>query len=356
MKPVLIVARVMYYNMIKSICIVRLSALGDVMMALPMLRTLQRDYPDAEITWVISRPAYDLLEGIEGVRFVVINKPRNLRDYWQLLQQFKNQHFDVLLATQASLRANLIYPLIKATRKIGYDKRRAKDAQRLFTNVHIEAAHDHTLEAFGKFATHLSQKSLELRFDLPITVQERNWAQAVLPAGTGPVLVINPAASKAERCWLPERYREVIAYAQTHWQARVILVGGPGAEEKLLAAQIAQGFTLLNLVGQTKPKQLAALIEAADVLLCPDTGPSHMACAVATPVVAMHAVTNPEVSGPYIYRHLAVNCYPQAMAVVYPKDTDSRAWGTQAHHEQVMALVSVEAVIEKLSQVIAIGT
>lgn len=352
MKLALIVGHVMSCKMIKSICIVRLSALGDVIMALPMLRTLQRDYPEAEITWVISRPAYDLVEGIPGVHFVVIDKPRSLADYWRLRQQFKNKRFDLLLATQASLRANLIYPLIKARFKLGYDKRRAKDMQRLFVKTAIEAGEDHTLEALGKFATHLSQKPLLLRFDLPISDIERQWVARILPAGTGPILVINPAASKAERCWLPERYREVILYAQARWQARVILVGGPGSQDKILAEQISEGLNLLNLVGQTKPKQLAALIEAADLVLCPDTGPSHMASAVATPVVALHAVTNPAISGPYTFQHLAVNCYPQAMAMVYPNSTSPRPFGTQVHDDKVMSLISVEAVIEQMSRVL----
>ena len=62
---------------ITSICIVRLSALGDVLMVVPLIRTLQARFPKASITWVISRPAYDLVEGLDGVEFIVIKKPNN---------------------------------------------------------------------------------------------------------------------------------------------------------------------------------------------------------------------------------------------------------------------------------------
>ena len=79
MKFVLIAVHALFYKMINSICIVRLSALGDVLMLVPLVRTLQANLPHASITWIISRPAYDLVEGIEGVEFIVIDKPNNLK-------------------------------------------------------------------------------------------------------------------------------------------------------------------------------------------------------------------------------------------------------------------------------------
>src|SRR5688500_12397756 len=100
---------------IQSLCLVRLSALGDVLMFVPMVRILQKNFPEATITWIISRPAYDLVEGMEGVEFIVIAKPNNIADYWRFKKQLKGRKFDVLLAAQASFRANLLYPLISAS-------------------------------------------------------------------------------------------------------------------------------------------------------------------------------------------------------------------------------------------------
>src|SRR5690349_3539238 len=138
--------------MIKSICVVRLSALGDVLMLVPLIRTLQDNLPHVTITWVISRPAYDLVEGMEGVKFIIIDKPKSLKDYWQFKKQLSGQTFDVLLATQASFRANLLYFFISAKRKIGYDSLRAKDGHHWFINEKITPGNDHTLEGFLKFA------------------------------------------------------------------------------------------------------------------------------------------------------------------------------------------------------------
>jgi heptosyltransferase I len=347
-KPVRIVALVLFYKMIKSICVVRLSALGDVLMLVPLIRTLQAAFPEASLTWVISRPAYDLVEGMDNVEFIVIDKPDSLADYWRFNKRLKHRRFDVLLAAQASLRANLLYPFIRATRKIGYDSLRAKDGHRWFVHETITPGNDHTLESFLKFAEPLGVTEKKIRWDLPIDEIAHAWARKQLH-DKGPVMLVNPAASKPERSWLVSRYVQVIRYAQSVLNMTVILTGGPGDFDRQLADAILAEVPCLDLVGKTKPKQLLALISQARVMLCPDTGPSHMAAAVGTPVIALHAVTSSEVSGPYTFRHLAVDCYTQAVETVLKKTKQSNVWGTHAHGEQTMELVTVEAVLEKLA-------
>ncbi|CEG62050.1 glycosyltransferase family 9 protein [Legionella micdadei] len=333
--------------MIKSICVVRLSALGDVLMFVPLVRTLQANLPDAAVTWVISPPAYDLVAGMDGVEFIVINKPNNLADYWRFKKQLKGRKFDVLLASQASFRANLLYPLIRAPRKIGYDKVRAKDGHSWVINETITPGHDHTLDGFLKFASALGIEKKELRWDLPISQTDHAWARAHIPPGK-PTLVVNPAASKPERSWPVERYIEVIKEAQKRWQVQVVLTGGPGGYDRTLADEILKQVECTDLVGKTKPKQLLAVISHAQAVLCPDTGPSHMGAAVGTPVVALHAVTSANVSGPYTFRHLAVDCYPEAVTTVLNKTAETTIWGTHAHGEETMKLVKVDAVLTKL--------
>lgn len=337
-------------NQPKSICIVRLSALGDVLMLVPLIRTLQANFPQATITWIISRPAFDLVEGMDGVEFVVIDKPNGVGDYWGFWKQMHKRRFDVLLATQASFRANLLYALIHAKRKIGYDSLRAKDGHGWFVHETIQPGCDHTLDGFLKFADAINVRVKDIRWDLPIGEAEQTWARQQIPYGTGPILLVNPAASKPERSWMVERYVEVIRYAQKRWQAQVVLTGGPGEYDKQLGEQIAIQVPVINLIGKTKPKQLLALISQADVLLCPDTGPSHMATAVSTPVIALHAVTSSDVSGPYAYRHLSVDCYPEAVQTILKKTPETNVWGTHAHGSETMKLVSVDAVIAKLEQ------
>src|SRR5687768_9521904 len=107
----------------RRICIVRLSALGDVCLIVPLVRTLQHNFPEAQITWVIGEAAHQLVEGLDGVEFVVVDKRRPLGS-WRALRK---RSFDALLAVQASFRAHILLPAIRAPIRIGFDAARAKD-------------------------------------------------------------------------------------------------------------------------------------------------------------------------------------------------------------------------------------
>jgi heptosyltransferase I len=319
-------------------------------MLVPLVRTIQKYFPKAKLTWVISRPAYDLVEGMNGVEFVVIDKPNTLADFWRFKKQMHHREFDVLLAPQASFRTNLLYPLIKAKRKIGYDNHRANDGHRWFIKEKIAPGSEHTLEGFLKFAQPLGISEKVIRWDLPIAQADFDWAEHHFPK-KGPVLVVNPAASKPERSWLVERYIEVLLQAQHLWGVQVILTGGPGAYDRQLAEQIIDKVKVIDIVGKTKPKQLLAVISKAQAVLCPDTGPSHMGAAVNTPVIALHAVTNPLVSGPYVFPHLVVNQYPQAVQQFLGMPYEQHVWGTHVHGDKTMELVTVQEVLGKLKLV-----
>ncbi|MDP3561919.1 MAG: glycosyltransferase family 9 protein [Legionellaceae bacterium] len=323
-------------------------------MLVPLIRTLQYHLPNTKLTWIISRPAYDLVEGMDNVEFIVIDKPNSLADYFRFKQRLWGRRFDVLLAVQSSFRANLLYGCIRATRRIGYDPLRSKDGHSWFINERIKPGRDHTLDGFLRFADSLGIFQHEIRWDLPIDEADYLWVKERIPTEIkGPLVLVNPAASKPERSWLIDRYIDVIRWVQDHLQAQVVLTGGPGHYDRELGEQISNALPVINLIGKTKPKQLLALISMGDVLLCPDTGPSHMAAAVGTPVVALHAVTSADVSGPYTYRHLSVDCYPQAMKTILKKTPETHIWGTHAHGMSTMALVQVEEVIAKLKVALA---
>jgi len=317
-------------------------------MLVPLIRTLQAQMPEAKLTWIISKPAYFLVEGMEGVEFIVIDKPKSLSDYWQFRQKMRSRHFDVLLATQASLRTNLLYPLIPADRKIGYDKYRGNDLHGLFVHERIEPAYVHTLVGFLQFSKPLGIAPQQVLWNMPLEASDYAFADAHLPK-QGTILIVNPAASKPERSWLLERYIAVLKLAQARWKLQIVLTGGPGTQDAQMGQAIAQALPVTNLIGKTKPKQLLAVISRAEAVLCPDTGPSHMAAAMNTPVIALHAVTNPLISGPYTCPDLVVNAYSAATQKIL--GLTEAPWGTQVHKPGAMALIEVDAVMEKLAAV-----
>ena len=337
---------------LKHLAIVRLSAIGDVVLLLPVIHSLKKALPSLKITWITSKDAYEILEGINGVEFILLEKKQYWKELFSLKKTLSSQHFDALLAVQASWRANLIYPLIHAPLKIGFDKTRARDFQWLFTNNRIPfVRNQHLMDSFFSFIQELGITERELIWDLPISKKDREWATSQLGHLQGPFIVVNPAASKPERTWVPSRYVDVIKHAQKEWKAHVILTGGNNSYEKSLGTMIASALrgNFTNLIGKTTLKQLAALLDKADCLIAPDTGPVHIAVAVGTPVIGLYAVAPPEVTGPYLFQHFVVNKFPEAVKTILKKNPERIKWGRRVHSSKAMELITSKDVIEKLS-------
>ncbi len=338
---------------IQRIAIVRLSALGDVTLVLPVVETLKRARPSVRITWITDSRAYELLEDLPGVEFIVFDKSRGLRAYFDLRRQLKGRRFDALLAMQASWRANFIYPLISAPLKIGFDRRRARDGQWLFTNRRIPFARQHLLDSFFAFIECLGVHDKTVAWTLPLSKADRAWAAARVPRGQGPVLVVNPVASKAERNWPLERFVETIRDARSRWGVQVVLTGGISLREQSAAQYIKREIPegIIDLIGQTSPKQLAAVLAQADCLLAPDTGPVHIAVAMGTKVVGLYAVAPPQLSGPFHHPELVVDRYPEAVQSIFGQDPQTVPWTTRVHRGDPMRLIEVSDVLSKMALV-----
>ena len=127
-------------NSLKSICIIRLSSIGDITHMIPIIKTLQIHSPMTNITWVIGKTEYHLVKNIENIEFIVINKRKFIETIMALLRLRKKKCFDVLLHMQVSLRSNLMTLFVKAKRRIGFDKSKSKNFHSLFINESIDSS------------------------------------------------------------------------------------------------------------------------------------------------------------------------------------------------------------------------
>ncbi|MEH8019862.1 glycosyltransferase family 9 protein [Rheinheimera metallidurans] len=346
----------MSVQQLKSICILRLSAIGDVCNAVSVVQSIQRQHPQAQITWVIGKVEARLLEGLSGVRLVVFDKKLGKAAYGQLRQQLQHDQFDVLLHMQVAFRANLASLFIKARKKIGFDWHTAKELHALFMRHRVRAApRSHVLDGFRQFAKAIGVPEQAPTWQLPITDEDEAWAKQQLAAtGNSRVLVISPAASKAERNWLPERYAALADYAMSKGFA-VMLCGGPTELERNLSQAIiaSASCTITDLTGKTTLKQLLAVLKHASVVLAPDTGPTHMAVAVGTPVIGLYGHSNPDRTGPYLFRQYVVEVYHQCLLEQKGKTAAQLKWGTRVKGSTIMQRISVEAVTAMFDRVLA---
>ncbi|WP_299809579.1 glycosyltransferase family 9 protein [uncultured Shewanella sp.] len=331
----------------ESLCLLRLSAIGDVCHAVAMVQAIQRRYPQLKITWILGKVEYQLLKHLEGVEFVIFDKSQGWRSYFNLKRALKGRKFDVLLHMQIALRATIASLAISAKVRIGFDRFRAKEGQWLVTNHHIEPqATPHVLDGFMGFAKAVGVTDLSPRWNIPVPAGDSEFAEALIPTGT-PVLVVCAAASKAERNWLPERYAAIADHAVAKGY-RVILCGGPTPLEKELAENIqsATKSVLENQVGKTSLPQLLAILKQASVVLAPDTGPAHMAVTQGTPVIGLYAHSNPGRTGPYTCLGSVVSVYDKVIAEQHPGR--SIPWGTRAKGSDLMERIDVDSVIAQL--------
>lgn len=335
-----------------SLCILRTSAIGDVTHVVPLVHTLQAAWPQTRLSWIIGKLEHRLLGDLPGVEFIVFDKGSGRHGHREVRRQLEGRRFDVLLHMQVALRSNLLSLAVKAPLRIGYDRARSKDLHGLFVNCRIPArVGDHVLDAMGSFVEPLGLKQTRVRWDLPIGDAAREFAQRHLP-GDAPTLIVCPVSSHRLRNWRPERYAAAIDHAALRLGWRVALCGGPSAFEREFGdAVLAHTQSRpLDLIGKDTLKQLLALLERATFVLCPDSGPMHMANAVGTPVLGLHAASNPARSGPYSDRQWCVDRYDAAARKFRRKPAEALAWGTKLEYPDVMDLISVDDVIERLDR------
>ena len=336
-------------------CILRLSALGDTCHVVPIVRTLQRTWPETQLTWIIGKAEARLLGLIEGVEFITVEKRAGLAAGRELRARLAGRRFDVLLHMQLALRASVISRLVPASLRLGFDRPRARELQWLFTNARIPArSREHVLDSFFGFLAALGITERTLRWDVPLPAEARDYAARLVPDAR-PTLLISPCSSHVLRNWRPERYAAVADYAAERHGMRVILAGGPSPIERDTGAAIerAARVRLVNQIGRDTLPQLLALLARATVLLTPDSGPAHMATMVGTPVIGLYAATNPERSGPYLSRQWCVNAYAEAARRFRGCEPERLAWSTKIEQPGVMDLIDVRQVTARLDELLA---
>ncbi len=335
-----------------KICVIRLSAIGDTCHALAAVRRLQDNWPDAAITWIIGKTEAMLLSDIPDVEFIIFDKSKGHHAYKDVQVALGDRQFDVALCMHASMRANFLCRKISAPIRLGYDRARATDFQWLFTNRRIEAVKgQHVLEAMMSFAAAIGAEPQPIRWDIPLDADVRDFA-ADFRSPNKPLIVISPCSSQRSRNfrnWSIDNYSAAISHLAGK-KCRVVLTGGRSDLEIEYGESLEAHAAVDNLIGKTTLKEVAALIEAADLLICPDSGPAHMATAFGTPVLGLYASSNPERTGPFASRELTVNRYPDACAKYLGKSVAQIRWGRRVRHADVMSLISVDDVVAKIDQ------
>lgn len=337
----------------QSICILRLSAIGDVCHALAAVQRIQQHWKNTKITWIVGKTEAQLLQGIPNLNLVIFDKKAGWQGIWQLWQQLKHQPFDALLNMQTALRASLLSLGIQATYKIGFNRERAREGQWLITNRKINPpSSPHVLDGFMAFVDYLGVPFSPPSWNLFISKKEQASVKSYIDP-TRKNVIISPCSSKEEKDWSINGYVAVIHYLQQQ-NINVILCGSSATREVKVINAIMQHCDNkpINLAGKTSLRQLAALIGMADLVLSPDSAAAHLATVQNTPVIGLYAYHNPLRTGPYNALDQVISVYEQNAVKEFGKPSSQLPWATKLKGKNLMDQIQVDTVINKVRSIL----
>jgi len=303
-------------NEIKNILLIKMSALGDVVMTLPTLAALKKHYPGTAIDWLVEPAAAGLLAGHPYLNRVLVSPRPDLKALaakgqfrrarlllTDFLRDLGRINYDVVLDLQGLLKSGLMTFLARGRRKIGFD--RTREGAHLFLNEKMPPydPEEHAALRYLKAAAYLgaagpADDPPPRYYETPPEAEQ--GAEAMLgPAWNEGFLVLNPGAKWATKLWPPGHWRTMAEGLAEETGLKLVLTGGP--EDALMAEEIcrvAPGMAV-NLCGRTSLPELAAILARARLMVSADTGPLHLGAAVGAGGLALFGPTRPNRTGPF---------------------------------------------------------
>ena len=335
-----------------TIGVLRLSALGDAVLVVPMIHDLINAKVFDEVTWITTSQVHELIGPIKGCRYIIIEKINSLGSALKNWQKLRAESFDKLIVAQASFSAHAISLMISARSRIGFDQRRGKDLHGLFVNQKIEYRDEHFIEAYLSMAklAGVSSGTNKPDYSLAFKHLDKDWAQSYR-VERRPLVALHPHPSREERRWICSRYRSLVS-SLVQRGCRVLILGGTGVIEYKLNQEILEGSSedALNLTGSLSLMQWASLLSEVDLLVAPDTGAIHLANALGTPVVGLFAVANPYLTGPYHKLEHSINKYPDAIRKF--GGGNATDFHDRVHDSRAMRLIKFNEVWDKVTELL----
>ena len=295
----------------RRILLVKPSALGDVVHALPVVATLKRRYPEIPLDWLVEEEAAPLVDGHPSVaNFVVSGRrrwlrqlrrpadvPATLREIRVWVKGLRRHRYDVILDLQGLLKSALYVVAAGAPVRVGLADAREGARWVLTHRVPVPPQPVHAVDRYLALAAAVDAPEAVRDFTIPLGSDDLGAARHLLADLPRPRVVLHPAARWGTKLWEVERWRAVAA-SLAEEGAGIVVTGGPA--DAAMAAAICDGLRPppLSLVDRVSLKGLAAVLRSADLMITVDSGPMHIAAALGTPVVALFGPTDPARTGP----------------------------------------------------------
>jgi len=302
------------------ILLVRLSALGDIVHALPVLSALRRAFPQAGIDWLVEENYAAVLSMASGLRRrVIVRATRSFQSpdavsfagavgYVQAIAYLRAERYDVAVDLQGLIKSAMWARLSGAARVVGFDAGHLREpkATALYTETvtptdatHVIRKNLSVLKAFDAASTAI---------EIPLTPRASVETRAAIDTAGGPqrFVVINPGAAWPNKRWPPDRFGTLAAEILQRTGLRSLVTWGP-SERDLAEVVVATSSGAATLAPPTSVEDLAGLMRDAALVVSGDTGPLHIGAAMGTPLVGLYGPTWPERNGPWDPKDVAIS-------------------------------------------------
>ena len=335
----------------KNILIIKPSALGDIVHALPVLSSLRGRFPEAKLIWVVNKSFVPLLECVQGLDAVISFDRKGMSRWFcraadfRVLRQFRQTlragQFDLVLDLQGLLRSAIFAKMTGCRRRVGLKE--ARELASLFYTRQVARPADsvHILDTYFAMLREIGVQTCLPDYHLAAPAPARESVQQKLQENdlaSKQFAVLVPGSAHAYKCWPAEQFANVAEALHSHYGWPAVVVGTPKERVHADAIKASTSSPVIDFTGQTGIPELIALFQQAGAVVSNDTGPGHIALAVKTPGVIIFGNTNPLRLGPYRR--------PECIAAV---DLESRgAEIKDASELHRIQNVTLEMVLEKL--------
>jgi predicted lipopolysaccharide heptosyltransferase III len=298
----------------KRILLIRFRLMGDVLLMTPVARALRARFPQARIALLTDEPADEMVRGHPALDEIILFKRHDdakltafqrLKRYARVVSDIRRKGFDLVLNLHPhGERGGLVTWLSGARVRVGYDR----PGSRTFW-YNVRAPYDtesryrveHLLDA-------LRAIGIEAKAELPsvsLTADDKAYAEKLLAGGKRPVVVIHPGRPDSRRAWMADRYAQVADALVAKHGARILFSGVRQEKERVEGVRRGMRQASESLVGASV-KQLAAVMQRADLYIGMDSSPLHLASAVGLPTVSLFSYYSPRAWKPIGDEHIAI--------------------------------------------------
>lgn len=294
----------------RRICILKPSAFGCVVQALPIIGALRQRFPSAEISWVIRSDLRDLVDrhpDLDG--WIPFTRRGGPAPFLRLLHTLRTRRFDLVIDLQGLARTACMALASGAPVRLGLMA--AREGAALASTVIVpDSGRDvPATDRYWRIAEYLGVGTAVRRARIHVPSADQAWAGSILDSLPRPIVAVHAGALwETKRC-PPHLFAAILKRTLAECGGSVVFVGTrsdaprAAAIRELLRPHGASQRPFADLTGSTSLKRLAAVLSVVDALLCNDSGPMHLAAAFSTPVVGMFTCTTPELSAPQGPQH-----------------------------------------------------